>query len=140
MVSAPAVIIFFLYHNPAQELGGAEVHFAHPLIPLGNGHDPPARGAPQVHPDVQGHKGGGRVGRGDAVTDVAADGPHCPELGAAGQIGGLPQHGDPLLNDLAAGDTPESGQRSHGDIAVFQQRHPLQLLPQSVDGHQTAVG
>lgn len=138
-MAAPARIVGLGDDDLHQQLVVGEGHLAHALVPRPNGDDPPAVGALDVHLGVQGHEGGGGVGGGNAVADVAADGARRPELGPAGSVGGLAQHGDGFPDHVAVGDPPEGGEGPDADVAAVVQVYPGQLLLELVDGHQAAA-
>ena len=65
----------------------------------------------------------GRIGAGDAVAGVAADGPGVADLGSAHHVHRLAQNVDIFLDNGVLGDMAEAGQGANADVLLFVQGH-----------------
>mgnify|MGYP007060494451 CR=1 FL=1 len=86
-----------------------------------------------------GVEGGGRVGGGDAVAGVAADGADVADLGAAHLVHGLSQNMEVFLDQGIPGNVGKAGERADPQGAVCLQGHAPEFI-QPVDGDQLHTG
>ena len=113
--------------------------FAGAGVPLPDGHPAGALGPLELQFGLIGHEGGGAVGAGDAVADVAAKGAHIADLRAAHLIDRLAEHIHPALEQGGGGDFGEGAARADDQSSVLL-HSDLPQLGQAVEAYQAAAG